>query len=514
MFLRCDSGGLPQGGRKVIRKAIALLGALALGAMLVTLARSVPEGQKLPAVIPLPDEGVPFLFLETREKNAFSLPSAFLPDDSGKITTAFSGLRSIFPFLAKAEETAVLFSLKEGRPFVDGVLRFGGDESESIAGGVVPETWNSPLRAGEVSGDIPGLFELKGGPSPLFPLYFCGRNGVTLLGATPGRVKAMAALLEKGSGGMNVSWFLEKRWPNHFMFFDGGILSHAASKKGVSVGHGGISVTAAWKGDLSGGRLKWESEGIEALFSRNLPEKITPVLWDERFIAPEPFIASIGISFPRIPATAFKNAGAGEWSIPDTVGLGGKELDELSPGPLMVSLGGTGKLLVFSLPGILFQLPGRGAAGTSFAASFWNREWSSLVPAVEKLEGFPEGGTTSIPFSIVCAANAEMLRFGVIDGGTLKSEKQIADFVPLMGDAQRAVFWAYLDGPALAEAVRSLARTGKIIEKMGRSSGVDMKKVLRTSEALEKAGILSVVMPSLEKGVFEWKISPSSVKDK
>ena len=41
-----------------------------------------------------------------------------------------------------------------------------------------------------------------------------------------------------------------------------------------------------------------------------------------------------------------------------------------------------------------------------------------------------------------------------------------------------------------------------------------MKKVLRTSEALEKAGILSVVMPSLEKGVFEWKISPVSVKDK
>lgn len=500
----------------MIRKAIALLGALALGAMLVTLARSVPEGQKLPAVIPLPDEGVPFLFLETREKNAFSLPSAFLPDDSGKITTAFSGLRSIFPFLAKAEETAVLFSLKEGRPFVDGVLRFGGDESESIAGGVVPETWNSPLRAGEVSGDIPGLFELKGGPSPLFPLYFCGRDGVTLVGSAPERVHAMIALLEKGTGGINVSWSVEKRWPNHFLFFDGGLASHFASEEGIPVEPGGISVTAAWRGDRSGGRLKWESEGIEALFSRSLREKITPVLWDERFIAPEPFIASIGISFPRIPATAFKNAGAGEWSLSETVGIGGKELNELSAGPVMASLAGTGKLLVFSLPGILFQLPGRGSAGTDFANSFWNREWSSLVPAVEKLEGFPEGGTASIPFSIVCAGNQEMLRIGVIDRDHLKPEKKkkITDFVPLMKEGKRAVFWAFLDGPALAEAIRSLARTGKIVEKMGRSAGVNMKTVLRTSEALEKAGILSVVMPSLEKGVFEWKISPSSVKDK
>lgn len=493
------------------RKAIAFLGALALAAMLLTLARSVPEGQRLPAVIPAPDDGIPFLFLETRGK---SDAVASLPDDSQNMAPVLRGLRSLSPFLAKAEETAVLFSLDGGRLIIDGVLRFSGDESESMVRGVVPEAWSSPLKAAEVSGDISGLFELKGGPSPLFPLYFCGRNGVTLLGATPGRVKAMAAFLEKGTGGMSISWPVEKRWPNHFLFNDGGIVSHVASEEGIPVGPGGISVTAAWKRDRTGGRLKWEAEGFEALFSRSLPEKIAPVKWDDRFLAPEPFIASFGISLPRIPGAVFKKAGAGEWSIPETVGLGEKELDELSPGPVMASLGGTGKLFVFSLPGILFQLPGRGTAGTSFAASFWNREWSSLVPVVEKVEGFPEGGSASIPFSIVCAANSGMLRFGVIDGDNLKSDKKIADFVPLVREEKRAVFWAFLDGPALAEAIRSLARTGKIVEKMGRGSGVNMKSVLRASETLEKTGILSVVMPSLEEGIIEWKKCPSSVKGK
>ena len=500
----------------MIRRAVAFLGALALAAMLFSLAGSVPEGKKLPAAIPLPGEGVPFLFIEARGDSFSSLPPTSLPGESGKAAPVLRGLRSLFPFLAKAEETAVLFSLKEGRPFVDGVLRFGGDESESIAGGVVPETWNSPLRAGEVSGDIPGLFELKGGPSPLFPLYFCGRDGVTLVGSAPERVHAMIALLEKGTGGINVSWSVEKRWPNHFLFFDGGLASHFASEEGIPVEPGGISVTAAWRGDRSGGRLKWETDGLEIFSSPGMPAKISPVTWDDRFLAPEPFIASFGISLPEIPAPLFRKAGAGEWSLSETVGIGGKELNELSAGPVMASLAGTGKLLVFSLPGILFQLPGRGSAGTDFANSFWNREWSSLVPAVEKLEGFPEGGTASIPFSIVCAGNQEMLRIGVIDRDHLKPEKKkkITDFVPLMKEGKRAVFWAFLDGPALAEAIRSLARTGKIVEKMGRSAGVNMKTVLRASEVLEKAGTLTVIMPSPGEGILEWTKSPSSAEGK
>lgn len=499
-----------------MRKAVAFLGILALAAMLFTLAGSVPEGKRLPAAIPLPGEGVPFLFMETRGNTFASFPSASLPGEPGKTAPVLRGLRSLIPFLAKTEEAAVLFSLERGRLILDGVLRFSGAESESLAGGSVPENWKSTLTAAEVSGDIPGLFELKGGPAPLFPLYFCGREGVTLVGATPERVKAMIALFEKGTGGMNISWSVEKRWPNHFVFFDGGLVSHFASEEGIPVEPGGLSVTAAWRGDQSGGRLKWEAEGLEALFRRGVLSKIAPVTWDDRFLAPEPFIASFGVSLPETPVPLFRKTGAGEWSLSEIAGIGGKEIDELLPGPVMATIGGSGKLLVFSLPGILFQLPERGTAGTDFARSFWSREWSSLVPAVEKLEGFSEGGTAFIPFSIVCAANTEMLRIGVIDREHLKTEKKrkITDFVPLMRQGKRAVFWAFLDGPALAEAIRNLAKTGKIVEKMGRSAGVNMKTILRTSEVLEKTGVLTVVMPSPGEGVLEWRKSPSSAEGK
>ncbi len=133
---------------------------------------------------------------------------------------------------------------------------------------------------------------------------------------------------------------------------------------------------------------------------------------------------------------------------------------------------------------------------------------------MEKLEGFPR---EDAPYLSPCVrGESGNVRIGVIDRDHLKPEKKkkITDFVPLMKEGKRAVFWAFLDGPALAEAIRSLARTGKIVEKMGRSAGVNMKTVLRASEVLEKAGTLTVIMPSPGEGILEWTKSPSSAEGK
>jgi hypothetical protein len=488
-----------------MRKAGTILGAFALMSMVIALMGSVPEGKRLPAAIPLPNEGIPFIFIEGQGNLFASIASSPLPDDAGKVGPLLRGLRSLIPLLGKTEEAAVLFSLERGGLLFDGLLRYEKTVSESITRGEFPESWDIPMIP-ELSGNVPGLFILKG-PSPLFPLYFCGRGDFILFGSSPEKIGAMAGALEKGNGGMAVAWEVEKRWPNHFLFFDGGLASHLASRNGIPVEPVGISVSGAWKENETGGRLKWKASGIESFFPGRFMPKILPAKWDDQFLALEPFIASFGINVPDIPPAVLEHTGASSWDFAGTIGLGENEMRALSAGPVMGSLCSSGKFLVFTLPGILFQFPGRGAAGEAFARSFWDQEWSSLVPAVEKIEGFHEGGTAAIPFSLFCAANADMLSLGIIDRDRLKPEKKlgITHFVPLLKEIHSAFFWAFIDGPALGEAIRSLARTGDIVAKIGRTTGINVKSVLRSSEALEKMGVLTLVMPSLNEGVLEWK---------
>ncbi len=117
----------------MIRRAVAFLGALALAAMLFSLAGSVPEGKKLPAAIPLPGEGVPFLFIEARGDSFSSLPPTSLPGESGKAAPVLRGLRS-FPFSCESGRYGCAFFPGTGRLLVDGVLRFSGEESEASPG--------------------------------------------------------------------------------------------------------------------------------------------------------------------------------------------------------------------------------------------------------------------------------------------------------------------------------------------------------------------------------------------
>jgi hypothetical protein len=45
---------------------------------------------------------------------------------------------------------------------------------------------------------------------------------------------------------------------------------------------------------------------------------------------------------------------------------------------------------------------------------------------------------------------------------------------------------------------------------MGRNIGMDLKDILRASEELKGIGRISVVLPSLDEGILEWRRAPQN----
>ena len=493
-----------MGRRGFLAAVIFLLG------LVSALVLSVRKGPGLPPVIPAPGEGIPFLFFEGQGKSFDGMrqPLLSLGKKAGGLGLS---LDRLFPLLAGADEVAALFTAgAEGISF-NGVLRFGEKGSPNGEWRRAPE-W-AELHPAEEEGPnpVPGLFVLKG-PPPLFPLYFAKAKDLVMIGSSPGKIRAMTATLEKGEGGMAISWGLERRWPNHFYLYDGGMVSRLLSKVLPGVRAGRLSLTGAWRFSERGGRLKWSAEGAEALFPGLPLDGLEPVKWDGGYLALDPFIASFGINLPYLSPAFIEERGLDLLGLKEAAGFRGREIAEISAGPVVGSLCGRGKLLIFPLPGVLFQLPGRGEAGEAFARSFWKKEWTSLVPEIEKTNGFTEGGAASIPFSIVCEANRHMLRMGIVDGDLLKygEKKTIAGVVPLLKESGRSLFWAYADGPAVAGAMESLLQTDSIAGKAARGMGINLKTASRVWSELEKIGIFTVILPSLGEGTLEWEKKPES----
>ena len=470
-------------------------------------------GQKeagLPAVIPAPDEGIPFLFFEGSGDAFGAMRHPFLADEK-KTGSLGRSLDRLLPLLNGAEEVAALFSARLGRIDFDGVARF--KDKDSGGWREAPQWAELQPASGETEGPVPGLFKLEG-PAPLFPLYFAKAKDLIMIGSSPEKVSLMVEALEKGEGGMAIPWELERKWPNHFYLYDGGIVSRFLSKFWPKVRPGGLSLTGAWRLSDSGGRLRWSAEGGEELFPDHLPGGLEPVGWEGDYLALEPFIASFGINLPPLPAPFIEEEGLNRYGIGEILGLRGRDLEDISGGPLTASLSGRGKLLIFPLPGVLLQLSGRGAAGEAFARSFWRKDWTSLVPGVEKIKGFPAGGVAAIPFSILCAANYRMLRLGIVDGDVFrqKNSQTIADMVPLLKETGRSLFWAYVDGPALGRTITSLLEIDAIAGKIGRGLGINKKTASRVSEELEKMGALTVVIPSLGEGILQWETADNAAR--
>lgn len=490
----------------------AFLSGFALIALALVYVGREPEIRCLAAAIPQPEEASPYVYIEGEGKTfALSLPEAF-SREAGQPHPFVDGFRHILPLLRQAKEMAALLVWENNDLHLFLASIYSQETVKNLSKGVLPEAWRTKMAGLVLEKYSEGIYILKG-PSPFFPLYLSVNGGITLFATTAEKIISMNKVLESKKGSISIAWHVEKNWANHARIFDGGLFSQMASMEGFPVSMGGLVITAAWTEDAKGGRLKWKTDGIEVLFPSGVLEKLQPVKWDERFIAVDPFITAFGVNIPAAFSHWLEQTDVGQWVA--SLGMKEEEMKKFLPGTVMGALCGTSKFLVFSLPGLLFQFPDRGTAGEAFVQSFWDQDWSILVPTVEKVEDFPVGGATSIPFSIVGAAKHDMVRLGLLDRENLKPDKyrKLTDLVPVLKEGKEALCWLYLDAPRLGDAMQNLARAGKTAEKMGRDLGMNLQDLFQTASALKGLGSISAMLPSMGEGILEWTRRPSPIAD-
>ncbi len=490
-----------------MRKGLVFWGAFLSGFALLALALIFigrePEIRRLSGAIPPPQDSFPFLYMEGEGKSlAVSLPP--IPAEGKlKVRPFLKNLETLSPVLKSAREVAVLMIREEKGFQFFLTAKYPRDILKSLGGGKMPSQWSEASPGLTMEGQE-GPFLLLQGPSSPFPLTLSVDGGIVLIASSPENALAMKNLLEKKGGGMNISWKVEEAWPNHFLLRDGGFVSRIAASEGYPVNPAQLECAGAWREDEMGGRMKWVIDGLDDLLPKRILEAFRPVSWDDRFVVPEPFLAAFGANIPPAAAGRMEKTRLKVWA--EKIGLADR-MEQILPGPVMASLGGSSKLFVFSLPGLFLQLPDRGEEGMAFVSAFWNQDWGLLVPSVEPLEGFSRGGTAAIPFSLLGAARPDMVWMGLLDGESLRPErlKKLSDHIPALKESPEAFSWMYLDAPRLGSALQNLARVGKTAEKLGRTVGMDPGDMADAAAGLSRLGKVSAVFFTPARGTLEWE---------
>ncbi|MDD2452476.1 MAG: hypothetical protein WC452_00690 [Aminobacteriaceae bacterium] len=487
----------------------SLLGACVFLSLVFLISGREPESHGLGLAIPNPADNAPYIFFEGEGK-FFTLPvPEKIPRELSRARPLIDGLRPVFSLFGKASETAVLVSWESSRLQVAASLLYPGTAMKLLSEGVFPDDWKKAIPSLSMKKTGDGIYEVNYSSRRL-PLFLSVNNKMTFIASSPEMIASMVEVFEKGDGIVQTPWTIEKKWANHLRVHDSGLISRLASLKGYRTPGGKVGLTAAWTGERTKGRMKWKAEGIEGFFPRELREGFLPVKWDDRFLAFEPFIAGAGIHLPESLSSEVLKMDTDNEIFPGRMKT--EEMGTFLSGPVMGAISGTGKFLIFSLPGFYVQFPGRGEKGEQFVKYFWDQDWSLLVPDLEPVEGFSSGGTTAIPFSILGAANQDLVLLGILDRDNLRSDrrKKLPDAVPLLKEKGTAVFWFHLDGARLGTALANLAKAGRVAERMGRNIGMDLKDILRASEELKGIGRISVVLPSLDEGILEWRRAPQN----
>lgn len=442
-----------------------------------------PEGRHPKSAIPRPKEGVPFLYVETADSATLSsiLQAAFALDRGGSFGR--ESLPLIRRILENSCEAAALITL-EGRALQ---LQLSARSSRDA---LYPITENS--GRGESLSPVAG--------SPAYKV----RGGIVLFATAAERIADMDRALDDPSLSFKSATELDRTAPNRLLLSDGGFISSTGSIEGLPTTKGALLLSAGWREESDGGIMEWKIHGLSSILPPSVLQSLERANWGTDISFPEPLVAALGVNFPTLPEGRFIRENYD--GLLEPLAAYRRWIDEIFPGPCVFSLSGRSKFLVFSLPGFLMELPGRGTKGMEFVDYLWNKEWKSLVPGVEKLEGFQSGGTAVIPFSILAAANSDTLRLGLIDREALKQERfhPIGHYAPGLANLDEAISWGYVDLEKFAVAMRTLSMTGRMAGKIGMNIKSGASSILTVTDLLEGLGTVALLMTGPGEGMLEW----------
>lgn len=458
----------------------------------------IPDERDLSRAIPQPSGNIPFVFISASGGN-FDLTGSrrFINDLSQRGGPAFKKLLSIAPLASRSERTDLLITLEGGVPNVFASVKLPFRELEKITSGTVPDNWDyiSNVVMMEQESDYleltPSIFRE--------PLLMKRDGGLLLVSTNVESLKRMELTVKQENLSINTDFGrLGRKYEDLLWFEDGGLTSQILFLYGIPSRSGSVSFYAGWEQNNNDGILEWDISGLETILSESTRKALKPLKWDQRVIFPEPVLFAAGVNFPDMKGLISEDSlSQFESDLPL------EKIKDIVDGPVVFTVSGSSKLLLFSLPGLGIQFPERGEAGRDLIRSFWTKRWSTFTPALKPVKGYDTGGAISVPMTLSGVANEEIAFIGFLGSRSLNNVKELGTFKePDL--SERALLWFIIDGPRLSNALEKVSQAGSLAEHFGTDLGKRSEDLENLAARLKNMSRISFTMNDIGHGYIRW----------
>lgn len=484
--------------KRVIFGVIILAGILCL-ALFMYFPAHVSDERATSSVIPEPDVNAPYIFISGGSKSFSMAPGDLFFHKIGRKMPYREQFDGIFAFISRGRSASLLAQKGENELKFYGSIKFDNKDLKKLDQGVLPEQWK------ELKGCV--LEPEKDGSFLLFPTaesqpLYMKINGELVLISNGS--EDLQLMMEVVAGTIdNIKVERNEEYPNHLNVNDAGLLSQVAALYGMKVKPGNLRLWADWEDTEGKGELEWKISGISEIFQKEVLGKIRPRKWKEDLVLPAPVFFAAGINIPKVSEEVYSDLGLHQ--LQQDSGISSDLFREAISGPVVLNVSGKSKFLLFSFPGIILQLIERGRTGIELVQLFWSQNWGTFKPSMDPVEGYEAGGVSSLPLSLVGAANEDLAVIGFLEQELLEKKEKPAKVFPLMAKADESVLWIFLDGPGLSRSLEGLISASSFAEKMGSSIAEKAETIKDASRRLQKMGKISFIMKSLEKGLIRWE---------
>jgi hypothetical protein len=260
-----------------------------------------------------------------------------------------------------------------------------------------------------------------------------------------------------------------------------------------------LEIEAAWVSspDVRVTRADWRVSGAEHFVPKNFLNGLQKDDWSRTDVfMPDPLALSFGIALPD-PGRAMSNMPSPLKYLADqlrSMGLRRSEIQTLLTGRTAFSVGGRTQILWFDLPGLALDMPGRGEISYKMIEKFWSEKFFGVEPA--PAEGFERGGLTSLPFTVLAAANAERALISLV----APDAEQSYEAREMLSSVTDAVAWIYLDFPLLGASLADIPALNAMFYEDDEETPFDEESADNLKNAMAALGRVFVTCESAASG--------------